>query len=374
VDRNRNTLGAFRYQRTFQAEDGRPGGPKDQTGASAKSVLIPVPPGTMIFDQASGALIGDMLEDGQQLIVCRGGRGGRGNTRFKTSRNQAPRMAEHGAPGEEKTLRLELRLIADIGIIGVPNAGKSTLLSVVTNARPKIGAYPFTTLQPNLGVVELDRDVHMVLADIPGLIEGAHAGVGLGATFLRHILRTRVLIHLIDGAALDPLADFSQVNTELALFDPALAKKPQIVAINKIDMPEVADLLPELEAEFAEHGYAPMAVSGLAHKNLQPLLWAAYHKLQDLEPEEDLDALLPVYRPEDEPEAFDVTKEAPGEYRVRGKAIERAAAMTYWEYDEAVRRFHRILRKLGIEEALLDVGVESGDTVLIGEYELEWQE
>ena len=178
VDRNRNTLAAFRYQRHFQAEDGRPGGPKNQTGASAKNVLIPVPPGTMVFDQASGALIGDLLEDGQQLIVCRGGRGGRGNTKFKTSRNQAPRMAEHGAPGEEKTIRLELRLIADVGIIGVPNAGKSTLLSVVTNARPKIGAYPFTTLQPNLGVVELDRDTQMVLADIPGLIEGAHAGVG----------------------------------------------------------------------------------------------------------------------------------------------------------------------------------------------------
>ncbi|MGD8634525.1 MAG: GTPase ObgE, partial [Anaerolineales bacterium] len=251
VDPRKSTLSAFRRQRHFRAGDGKPGGGSDKTGRSADDVKIPVPPGTIVRLE-DGSILGDLLEPDQELIICKGGRGGRGNARYATARNQAPRMAEKGEPGEEKWIELELRLVADVGIIGVPNAGKSTLLSAVTNAKPKIAAYPFTTLAPNLGVVELDIDATMVLADIPGLIEGAHEGVGLGFDFLRHIQRTRVLIHLVDGSAPDPIADFSQINTELSLFDERLATKPQVVAINKIDLPEVRERIPELKQAFTE--------------------------------------------------------------------------------------------------------------------------
>ncbi|MFN2194577.1 MAG: GTPase ObgE, partial [Anaerolineales bacterium] len=234
-----NTLSSIRYQEKFNAPDGKQGGPSNRTGKSAQNLVIEVPPGTVIYDDETGEVVGDLTAPDQLLVVAEGGRGGRGNARFANARNQAPRIAEKGAPGEENQLRLVLKLIADIGIVGVPNAGKSTFLSAVTQARPKIAAYPFTTIEPNLGVAELDDDTTLVLADIPGLIEGAHQGVGLGDNFLRHIQRTVVLIHLLDGLAPDPLADYAQINTELALFDPDLAQKPQVVALNKYDLPDV---------------------------------------------------------------------------------------------------------------------------------------
>ncbi len=371
VDPKKSTLSTFRRQRHFRAEDGKPGSGSNKTGRSANDVRIPVPPGTIVRSE-EGAILGDLVEPGQELVVCRGGRGGRGNARYATARNQAPRMAEKGAPGEEKWIDLELRLVADVGIIGVPNAGKSTLLAAVTNAKPKIAAYPFTTLAPNLGVVELEIDATMVLADIPGLIEGAHQGVGLGFEFLRHIQRTLVLIHLIDGSALDPLADFSQINTELSLFDERLSSKPQVVAINKIDLPEVQEQLPELREAFIRRGFEVMEISALARQGLREVLWKAYHLLQEAEvrrPEEDE---LPVYRPEPEIKEFSIEREEEGAWRISGEAVERAADMTYWEYDEAVRRFQGLLEHLGVEQALREAGVESGDTVRIGEYELEW--
>ena len=231
-----NTLSDQRHRTIYKAENGANGRKQNMTGRSAEDLIILVPPGTLVYDSEKNELLGDLTEDGQELIVVKGGRGGRGNARFTTSRHQAPRHAEKGEPVTEKTLRLELKLIADVGIIGVPNAGKSTFLSVVTNATPKIASYPFTTLEPNLGVAELDDETNLVLADIPGLIEGAHLGVGLGHDFLRHIQRTRVLIHVLDGLAEDPLSDFEQINSELALFDPGLSKKPQIIAFNKIDV------------------------------------------------------------------------------------------------------------------------------------------
>src|SRR5512137_102627 len=242
-----NSLAAFRFTTKYVAGDGRGGGSNDKSGESAGNLVVPVPPGTLVYDISGGAgeagnlppLLGDLVAPGQQLVVCKGGRGGRGNPHFKSSINQIPRTAENGEPGEEKRLRLELKLIADIGIVGVPNAGKSTLLSVLTNAKPKIAAYPFTTLEPNLGVANVDDETTVVLADIPGLIEGASQGAGLGHDFLRHIQRTRVLIHLLDGLSTDPLADYSQINAELSLFDPNLSTKPQIVAVNKADQPEV---------------------------------------------------------------------------------------------------------------------------------------
>jgi GTP-binding protein len=367
-----NTLSAFRRKRHFRADDGGHGGGNNKSGRNGTDKVIQVPPGTIVRDERSGELLGDLIRPGQRLVVCKGGRGGRGNARFTTSRNQAPRVAEKGEPAQERWLLLELRLIADIGIVGVPNAGKSTLLAAVTNARPKIADYPFTTLQPNLGVAELDDEVTLVLADIPGLIEGAHAGEGLGFAFLRHIQRTRVLIHLIDGSSVDPLADFSQVNTELALFDERLTQKPVLVAINKLDLPEVKTRWSDLEAQFSQRGYTPLPISALAREGLRELLYKAYAALQEAEPPEVMHDELPVYRPEPDPTEFEVSRETDGGWRVSGVAIERAAHMTYWEYDEAVRRFQRLLEQMGVEEALRRAGAKSGDSVRIGEYELEW--
>ncbi len=368
-----NTLSAFRFTTKFMADEGKNGGINDMTGRSAENLIVLVPPGTMVRDDASGELLGDLVEPGQQLVVCKGGRGGRGNPHFKTSRVQAPRTAEKGEPGEEKILRLELKLIADVGIVGVPNAGKSSLLASVTNAKPKIADYPFTTLEPNLGVADLDLDHTLVLADIPGLIEGAHEGVGLGFSFLRHVQRTRVLIHVLDGMSEDPIADFAQINSEMALFDPLLAQKPQVVAFNKMDLPDVQERWPEIKRILEEKGYQPMAISAVAHTQVRELLWKASELLKAtpvLEPEVEE---MPVYRTAEDPKSFTVEQTAEG-WQVHGAAIERAAAMTYWEFDGSVRRFQRLMGTLGVEEQLRKLGVQEGDTVFIGDYELEWQD
>jgi GTP-binding protein len=367
-----NTLYAFQRTKKFQASNGSKGGVNNQTGRSGENLEIQVPPGTVVYEDDSGEVIGDLVEDGQRLLVCQGGRGGRGNARFATSRNKAPRVAEKGGPGQARDLRLELKLIADIGIIGMPNAGKSTLLAAVTNAKPKIADYPFTTVQPNLGVANLDDYTTLILADIPGLIEGAHMGVGLGHDFLRHIQRTRVLIHLLDGMSEDPVADMTQINTELSLFDEDLGKKPQVVGVNKSDLPDVQARWPALEAQLKGYQIKPLLISAVAGTNVRQLLYQAAELLAKT-PEPPAVAALPVYRPESDPNDYRVDKIAEG-WRVAGEAIERAAAMTYWEYDQSVRRFQRIMETLGIDEALREAGVQNGDTVFIGEYELEWED
>ena len=369
-----NTLSSFRQNQKFKAEEGVKGGPSQMTGRNGKDLIIPVPPGTMLFDADTGELIGDLTKPGETLTVLKGGRGGRGNQHFATARNQVPRTAEKGEPAQEKRIRLELKLIADIGLIGVPNAGKSTLLSVLTNARPKIAAYPFTTLEPNLGVASIDIHTTVVLADIPGLIEGAAQGAGLGHDFLRHIQRTRVLIHLLDGMSEDPVADYSQINSELSLFDPNLAKKPQVVALNKIDQPEVQERLAEIEKKFKKLNVELMTISALARTNTRELLVRAYQKLEEAPPIEEVEVPLPVYKPKEDPREFNVTREGTNEWRVSGTAIERAASMTYWQHDGSVRRFQKIMETIGVDEALRKAGVQEGDTVAIGEFELEWQE
>ncbi|MDR3574089.1 MAG: GTPase ObgE [Anaerolineaceae bacterium] len=372
VQQTLNTLSAFRHTTRFVAADGARGGVNNQTGRSAEHLVVPVPPGTIVYDADTSELLGDLVNPGQRLLVCKGGRGGKGNSRYATASNQAPRTAEKGEPPQEKRLRLELKLIADVGIVGVPNAGKSSLLAAVTNANPKIGDYPFTTLEPNLGVADLDLDTSLVLADIPGLIEGAHEGSGLGAAFLRHIQRTRVLIHMLDGLSEDPVADFSQINSELALFDPGLAKKPQIVALNKIDLPEVQARWPKIKTALEKRGYQPMAVSAMARTNLEPLLWKALELLKTspvIEPETS----LPTYRPPEDARDFTIERVQKG-WQIKGAAIERAAEMTYWEYEGSVRRFQRLMENLGVDAALRKAGIEEGDTVFIGENELEWQD
>lgn len=371
-----NSLARFRSTVHHRAQPGKPGGPNRRAGKSGQDLILGVPCGTLVTEAEGGALLGELVAANDRLRIAKGGRGGRGNARFATPSNQAPRMAERGEPGEERWLDLELRLIADIGIIGAPNAGKSTLLSAVTRARPKIGEYPFTTLHPNLGVVKmLDGEEPVVLADIPGLIEGAHTGTGLGTAFLRHILRTRVLIHLVDGAASDPLADHSQVNAEMALFDSQLADKPQVLAVNKLDLPPVAARWPELQRRFGELGLVPLAISARAGSGLPELLHAAYRLLQQerRRPAEEPEP-VPTFAPIPSSLEFSIARDDAGEWRVLGKAIERAAAMTYWEYEEAVRRFQKLLSRLGVEQELREAGIRPGETVHIGEYELEWRE
>lgn len=367
------TLIDFKKRSHFRAGRGGHGGSNNKQGARGESLEIRVPVGTMVRDDESGELLADLIEDGQRVVVVQGGRGGRGNAAFATPTNQAPRLAENGEPGKGRWLRLELRLIADVGIVGMPNAGKSTLLATVSAARPKIADYPFTTLQPNLGVAEVDQRT-MVLADIPGLIEGAHDGAGLGHAFLRHIQRTRVLIHLLDGLSPDPVRDWRQVNEELRLYDVSLAEKPQVVAVNKMDVPEVREQWPALQSALKAAGVEePMAISAATGEGTRHLLRRVATVLEETPPpvaEEAVPVLRPHLRAADQ---FQVTRQADGSFRVSGERIERVAAMTPWGNREAVDRFQRILRASGIWQALEEAGVQPGDTVYIGNAELEWQ-
>ena len=375
VDPHLNTLYRFSKKRHFKAPRGEHGRGKNQHGAAGDDMRVPVPPGTVVYDADTGELLGDLTEAGQELLVARGGRRGRGNARFATSTNQAPRIAEHGEPGQERWLRLELRLLADVGLVGVPNAGKSTLLAAVTAARPKIAPYPFTTLQPNLGVVVIDPQTEFVLADIPGLIEGASEGKGLGHEFLRHIQRTRVVVHLLDGLSIGPLADFAAINAEMAAFGHGLAEKPQLVVLNKMDDPGVRERWPEVRTALQAHGVprsSVMAISAMAREGTRDLMNRAAQMLAEL-PEEVAKPELPVFRLEVEEEAFTIVEEEDG-WRVRGARIERLAAMTVWNLEEAVRRFQRTLERMGVVDALEEAGVQLGDTVRIGDRELVWEE
>lgn len=372
VSEHMNTLLEFRHKNKFFAEDGKNGGTNNKSGRSAPDLIIHVPIGTMVFNGGNKDLLSDLTLPGQQYLVVKGGRGGRGNAHFANSRKQAPRIAEKGEPGTEMKLRLELKLIADIGIVGMPNAGKSSFLAAVTNAKPKIADYPFTTLVPNLGVSRLDEETTLVLADIPGLIEGAHSGMGIGDTFLKHIQRTRVLIHVINGLSEDPFADFSQINGELALFDPELSKKPQIVVLNKIDLPDVLEKWPSVKKVFSKYKISITEISTVTHNNLEKILWQAKKILEDL-PKEQIIQPEPVYRPGINLPVFEIIRQPDG-WRVKGQTIERAAAMTYWEYDDAIRRFQRIMESMGIDQALREAGIVEGDNVLIGDHEFTWSE
>ena len=367
-----NTLLSFRKRSHFKAESGAHGQGKNKQGKSAADLLIPVPRGTVVRDAETGELIADLVDLSDRVTVAKAGRGGRGNSAFASSTNQTPRWAEKGEPGKTRWITLELKLLADVGIIGLPNAGKSTFLASVTAAKPKIADYAFTTLVPNLGVAVVD-DREMVLADIPGLIEGAHAGSGLGDKFLRHIERTRVLVHLLDGAFENPLAAFDTINAELKQFDPRLAAKPQIVALNKMDLPDAQARWPHVQKAMAKREITAFAISAATGDGVRELLRAVADQLTEIPPEIPIaQEELPVIRPTEDENAFVVSREQHA-FRVRGKKVERVIAMTDFNQAEAILRLHRVFKAMGVTDALERAGVHEGDKVRVGEVELEWR-
>jgi GTP-binding protein len=387
---NLNTLIDYRYHQHFKAQPGAAGMRQKMHGAKGNDDVLRVPCGTIVRNADTNELIADLVDDGQRVMVARGGRGGLGNTHFATSTHQAPREAQKGEPGEERWITLELRLIADVGLVGYPNAGKSTLLSVVTAAQPKIADYPFTTLSPNLGVVAIGQpgsrdEFSFVLADIPGLIEGAAQGVGLGHEFLRHVDRTRLLIHVLDGASYDrdPWEDFQAINRELREYDERLAARPQVIAFNKMDLPEAQERWPELKAQAEAAGYPAFAISAAAHQGTDELMRFTALRLNEIWQEEaeqaaaqlagDLSEMHgPVLRPQPQ-DAFTVSKEN-GVYVVRGKRVERVVNMTDTENEESMDRLQVTMEKMGVTKALEDAGVKVGDAVRFGKVELIWGE
>jgi GTP-binding protein len=369
---NLNSLVQYHRNNHYRAGNAGHGNPKRKTGANGESLILEVPVGTVIRNEETGEVLADLTQADQEVRVLTGGDGGRGNIRFASSVNRAPRLAERGEPGQEMWITMELKLVADVGIVGVPNAGKSTLLSVVSGARPKIADYPFTTLQPHLGVVTLDGYDTMIISDIPGLIEGASQGIGLGHDFLRHVERTRVLIHLLDGAASDPLIDWAMINQELALYDVALEEKPQLVVLNKIDLPDGRAWEPIIAEKMHEASVPYCAISAVTGEGVREMLYRVKQMLDETPLPEVAQAEETIIRPPED-EGFTIERLNDG-WRVRGRAIERVVSMTYFEFDETLTRFQRILRSMGISEAMEEAGVQVGDTVYIGDQVLEWGE
>ncbi|MFB9279200.1 GTPase ObgE [Cohnella cellulosilytica] len=387
VDEGLRTLMDFRYQKHFKAPRGEKGRNKSQHGANADHMIVRVPPGTIVMDDDTGEMVADLTRHGQEVVVAKGGRGGRGNMRFKSSVNTAPAIAENGEEGQERWVTLELKVMADVGLVGFPSVGKSTLLSVVSAAQPKIGAYHFTTITPNLGVVDLDEERSFVMADLPGLIEGAHTGVGLGHEFLRHVERTRVILHVVDMSGMegrDPFDDWVKINDELRLYNAKLADRPQIVAANKMDMPESEENLAVFRDRIAEirPDIEIMPISSLTKQGVREMLYRVAELLESLpeitEQEADEQAAKAeegvVFRYEaDDDMAFTIVRDNEV-YVIESEGIERLMRRTQFNSYEAVMRFGRILRGLGIDEALRKRGAKNGDTIRIGKFEFDFFE
>ncbi|MBB5173221.1 GTPase ObgE [Texcoconibacillus texcoconensis] len=383
VDEGLRTLMDFRYQRHFKADRGENGRPKNQHGKNGKGFIVRVPPGTTVIDETTGQTLADLTDHGQEKVVAKGGRGGRGNTRFATPANPAPELAENGEPGQERNLKLELKLLADVGLVGFPSVGKSTLLSVVSAAKPKTASYHFTTIKPNLGIVDTEDGRSFAMADLPGLIEGAHEGVGLGHQFLRHIERTRVIVHMIDMSGFegrDPYEDYTKINQELEQYDLRLMERPQIVVANKMDLPEAEDQLEFFKEQVGEE-VDIIPISAVSKQGLAPLLRRIADLLETtpefplLQEEEEQEDQRVVYRYEEKQEKpFHISRDDDGTFVVTGGEIERVFKMTDFTREESVRRFSRKLRHMGIDDALRDRGAQGGDTVRILKYEFEFVE
>lgn len=387
VDEGLRTLMDFRYNRHFKAKNGENGMSKSKYGAGADDLYVKVPPGTIIRNAQTGQFIADLVDNGQQYTVAKGGRGGRGNIRFATHKNPAPSIAENGEPGEEVELELELKVLADVALVGYPSVGKSTLLSIISNAKPKIADYQFTTLVPNLGVVQLQQGQEFVVADMPGLIEGASEGVGLGIQFLRHIERTKVMLHVIDMAAIhgrDPYEDFVNIMNELEAYNERLLLRPMLIVANKMDEASASENLVEFKEKMAnyyqERGLEVpeiITISAWQNQGIDTLLKKTASLVQTaefipLEEEEEVEEAYFTLETEEEP--FFVEKVEDGFYRITGAKIEKLFAMTNMAHDESVARFTRQMRGMGIDQALRDIGAQTGDIVELSTFQFEFMD
>lgn len=382
VDEGLRTLMDFRFKRHFKADRGEHGATKGMHGRGAQDMVVKVPPGTVVINEETGDILADLVEHGQQKTIAKGGRGGRGNIRFATPQNPAPELSEKGEPGQELNVILELKVLADVGLVGFPSVGKSTLLSVVSAAKPKIGAYHFTTIVPNLGMVDMEDNRSFVMADLPGLIEGASEGVGLGHQFLKHIERTRVIVHVIDMSGMegrDPYEDYVTINEELKNYNLRLTERKQIIVANKMDMPDAKENLQAFKEKVgADVEIFP--ISAVSRQGLQPLLYAIATALETA-PEYPLHEVVDeasdksvLYKHEASKDDFVITRDDDGAFVLSGGTVERVFKMTDFSREESIRRFARQLRGMGIDDALRERGAKDGDTVRLLEFEFEFIE
>lgn len=374
ADRNVNTLVDFRFRRLFKAKPGGKGEGSNKYGRNAEDLVITVPLGTIVKDEETGQVMADLSRDGQRAIVAKGGRGGRGNWHFRTSANRTPTFVERGEPGEERWLRLELKVLADVGLLGYPSVGKSSILRKVSAAQPEVAAYHFTTLNPILGVVNLPDHRSFVMADIPGLIDGASEGVGLGHDFLRHIERTKILIHVIDVSGIegrDPIEDYEKINAELAKYSEKLSRKQQIVAANKIDLLGDSDNLERLMDYMAAHGVEVYPICAMTGEGMDKLLERVWTMLEEYVEEPDETTEEVVYKAQNKPD-FEVKRDDDGAFVITGARIENLVAMTNFDDDQSLRRFQRIWRYMELDKLLQEHGIQDGNTVRIYSMEFEY--
>lgn len=373
---NMTTLYEFSFARIHKAQNGEHGRAKNQFGANGSDLILKVPVGTLIYDADTGQLLVDLAKKKQQATIAKGGRGGRGNARFVSSVRQSPRIAEKGEPGQTLKLKIELKLLADVGLVGLPNAGKSTFLRSVSNARPRVADYPFTTLYPSLGIVKPEGLPSFCMADIPGLIEGAHEGAGLGVQFLKHIERTRLLIHLVDMNEIDmefPLASYDVIKEELRGFSEDLINKPVVVVANKLDLPDARELFKDFQAALAERGITAFPISAATREGVEDLLKHISEQLQKLKPvdmadTDDEEKLYEYLAP------YEIIEQSPRYWLIKGAEIERVAAMTDFTNDQAIALFLRKLKRMGFIDELMALALEEDETIAIGEMEFEYQE
>jgi GTP-binding protein len=379
ADGHLTTLLDFRYKHRYKADKGGDGGNNNMTGKDAEDLVLKVPVGTQAYNAATGELLVDMVEEGERVVLAHSGRGGRGNARFASPTRQTPQFAENGEPGEELQIRLELKLLADVGLLGFPSVGKSSLIAQVSAARPKIADYPFTTLVPNLGVVRVDEERSFVMADIPGIIEGAHSGTGLGIQFLRHVERTRLLVHILDVSGFtgrEPIQDLDILNRELHLYSDTLATVPQVVALNKIDVAGARDRAEEILPILEARGLKVFLISAATGEGTQQLVYFLGDELQNIErmgpSAAEMQEVLRIAPSTYDPRHYEIKKPGDHEFVVEGKGIERSVAMSNMDNEESVKRLHRKLERMGIIDALKKAGATDGDTVRIGSVEFDY--
>ena len=381
VDNNMNTLLDFRYHRKFQGKNGENGDIKNQYGHNAPPCIVKVPQGTLVKDADTGEILADLTEIGQEAVIAKGGRGGRGNAKFANSANRAPTFAELGEPGESRNLILELKLLADVGLVGYPSVGKSSLVAAVSAARPEIAEYHFTTITPVLGVVsvgDIDDERTFVMADIPGLIDGASEGVGLGHDFLRHVERTKVIVHIVDASGVegrDPVEDYYKINKELKIYSEKIARRPQILAANKMDLPEAQENFERLKELAEKEGIEIFPISAATRQGTKELIQRVAQVLDEYVEEPDVEEGVKVYdAKEEDPDKVTITRNDAGDFIVSSKSLNKLVAMTNFGNDEAIRRFQYIWRIKGIDKKLIERGIKEGNTVRIGEMEFEYRD